>query len=99
MWPCLCALYALCAVGRADVNSRNKRGNTPLMQAAEKGRVTVVQALLDAKADPTLTNPRRLTAREVSSVPVSPGSALARPPPLSGPADSCRQLGWSAGGT
>jgi hypothetical protein len=86
MWPCLCALYALCAVGRADVNSRNKRGNTPLMQAAEKGRVTVVQALLDAKADPTLTNPRRLTAREVSSVPVSPGSALARPPPLSGPA-------------
>ena len=50
----------------ADVNALNKRGNTALMQAAEKGRPEGVQALLDANADPTLTNPRRLTAREVA---------------------------------
>ena len=40
------------------VNSKNKRGNTPLMQAAEKVRRDVVQLLLDANADPTITNPR-----------------------------------------
>ena len=36
----------------ADVNRRHKYGNTPLWEAASHGRVDVVSALLEARADP-----------------------------------------------
>eukprot|EP01047_Picozoa_sp_COSAG01_P085678 COSAG01_NODE_18930_length_1043_cov_0.675847_1_plen_169_part_10 len=57
---------ARCIAEGIGVNTKNKRGNTPLMQAAEKVRRDVVQLLLDAKADPTICNPRKLTAREIA---------------------------------
>ena len=47
------AVAALISHG-ADVNARNKGGETPLMWASFKGHAKVVEALLDAGADKEL---------------------------------------------
>ncbi|MGB8367409.1 MAG: ankyrin repeat domain-containing protein, partial [Candidatus Babeliales bacterium] len=41
---------------KANVNRKNKAGNTPLMVAASKGHDEIVKRLLDANADPLLGN-------------------------------------------
>jgi uncharacterized protein len=48
--------------GRADVNGRDERGNTPLIEAARAGHDDAVQALLVAKADATAKNDAGETA-------------------------------------
>jgi RNA polymerase primary sigma factor len=40
-----------------DVNARDERGATPLMLAAAKGNAAICRLLLDAGADPSLTDP------------------------------------------
>jgi uncharacterized protein len=42
---------ALLTSGKPEVNGRDERGNTPLIEAARNGHNEVVQALLIAKAD------------------------------------------------
>lgn len=42
---------SLLAAGRANVNGKDERGNTPLSEAARLGHNEVVQALLVARAD------------------------------------------------
>jgi ankyrin repeat protein len=46
----------------ADVDLSNKAGETPLMVAAQLGRLDYVQALLDKKADPSAKNHEGNTA-------------------------------------
>lgn len=53
--------------GRADVNSRDERGNTPLIEAARAGHDDVVQALLVAKADASAKNDEGQTALSVAA--------------------------------
>lgn len=40
----------------ADVNKKNSAGETPLHQAATRGRELSVKLLLGAKANPNVTN-------------------------------------------
>jgi ankyrin repeat protein len=40
--------------GGADINVKNKEGNTPLMMATQTGQVEIVKTLLDNGADPNL---------------------------------------------
>jgi len=46
----------------AEVDHRNERGSTPLMQAAYSGDLEVARFLLDAGADPTIKNQHDYTA-------------------------------------
>lgn len=48
--------------GKADINGRDERGNTPLIEAARLGHDDVVQALLVAKADASAKNDDGQTA-------------------------------------
>lgn len=48
--------------GKADVNGKDERGNTPLIEAARAGHNDVVQALLVAKADTSVKNDEGQTA-------------------------------------
>jgi hypothetical protein len=59
-------LEACLRAGEA-VNARNKRQNTPLMLGAVHGHLAAVSSLLEAGADPTMTNNSRLTARELAA--------------------------------
>lgn len=43
--------------GGADVNARNEMGQTPLWQATKKDHKDVITCLLEAKADPSLSEP------------------------------------------
>lgn len=52
----------LLAGGGADVNGRDERGNTPLIEAARAGHDDVVQALLVARADVSAKNDEGQTA-------------------------------------
>ena len=52
----------LLAGGKADVNGKDERGNTPLIEAARAGHDDAVQALLIAKADASVKNDEGQTA-------------------------------------
>ena len=52
----------LLAGGKADVNGRDGRGNTPLIEAARAGHDDVVRALLLARADARAKNDEGQTA-------------------------------------
>ena len=54
--------------GRADVNGRDERGNTPLIEAARMGHDEVVQALLVAKADASAKNEQGQTALALAAL-------------------------------
>ncbi|GAW24367.1 hypothetical protein ANO14919_139510 [Xylariales sp. No.14919] len=45
------AIRMLCQVGRADVNTRNREGRTPLCEATQYGDAATVQCLLELGAD------------------------------------------------
>lgn len=53
---------SLLSGGRADVNGKDERGNTPLIEAARFGHNDAVQALLIAKADVRAKNDEGQTA-------------------------------------
>ena len=57
----------LLAGGKADVNGRDERGNTPLIEAARAGHGDVVRALLVARADAEAKNDEGQTALSVAS--------------------------------
>ncbi|RWA14940.1 hypothetical protein EKO27_g228 [Xylaria grammica] len=48
------AIRILCQVGRADVNTRNREGQTPLCEATQYGDAATVQCLLELGADPNI---------------------------------------------
>lgn len=52
----------------ANVNFVDRNGNTILMGAAFKGFTEVVEALLHAGADPFVTNPKGLTAKDFADM-------------------------------
>lgn len=58
---------SLLAGGRADVNGRDDRGNTPLIEAARAGHDDVVQALLIARADVGAKNDEGQTALSLAA--------------------------------
>ncbi|HEV2863823.1 MAG TPA: ankyrin repeat domain-containing protein [Pyrinomonadaceae bacterium] len=53
--------------GKADVNGRDDRGNTPLIEAARAGHGDVVRALLVARADAAAKNDEGQTAFSVAA--------------------------------
>jgi ankyrin repeat protein len=53
---------SLLITAKADVNGRDERGNTPLIEAARFGHDDVVRALLVAKADARARNSEGKTA-------------------------------------
>ncbi|GAB3254679.1 ankyrin repeat domain-containing protein [Nocardioides dilutus] len=62
------AARALLAAGAA-VDARDRHGNTPLWRAVfdSRGRLETVNVLLEAGADPDLTNSAGTTVRELAS--------------------------------
>lgn len=58
---------SLLASAKADVNGRDERGHTPLIEAARFGHNDVVQALLVAKADVNARNSDGKTALMLAS--------------------------------
>lgn len=48
----------------ADINKKNSAGETPLHQAATRGRELSVKLLLTAKADPNVSNKYSYIKRE-----------------------------------
>jgi ankyrin repeat protein len=53
--------------GKADVNGRDDRGNTPLIEAARAGHDDVVRALLLARADARAKNDEGQTALSLAA--------------------------------
>lgn len=58
---------SLLAGGRADVNGKDERGNTPLIEAARAGHNDVVQTLLIATADVSAKNDEGQTALSLAA--------------------------------
>jgi hypothetical protein len=54
--------------GKADVNGRDERGNTPLIEAARAGHDDVVQAMLVARADVSAKNDQGQTALALAAL-------------------------------
>lgn len=54
--------------GRAEINGRDERGNTPLIEAARAGHDDVVQALLVARADASAKNDEGQTALSLAAL-------------------------------
>lgn len=59
----------LLAQNSNSVNERGSDQSTPLMWAARRGHVDVVRELLNAGADPALTNEQRETAADMAATP------------------------------
>ena len=59
------ALHALIDAG-IDLNQANNEGRTPLMYAAQQGDKEMVESLLSANADPSITTSDNLSAYEVA---------------------------------
>ena len=59
-------MIRLLARHRADLNTQDKKGRTPLHRATYEGRVEAAEALLKAGADPTVLNKRGKTAFEIA---------------------------------
>ena len=57
---------ALLLAANAQVDHQNKKGWTPLVQAAGKGRLEVVTVLLQAKANVNLHTKKRLTPLDIA---------------------------------
>ena len=62
------AVRSLLTGGRADVNGKDERGNTPFIEAARAGHDDVVQALLVAKADTSAKNDEGQTALALATL-------------------------------
>eukprot|EP01010_Urceolus_cornutus_P001272 NODE_1805_length_752_cov_111.834993_g1403_i0.p2 GENE.NODE_1805_length_752_cov_111.834993_g1403_i0~~NODE_1805_length_752_cov_111.834993_g1403_i0.p2 ORF type:complete len:180 (-),score=45.03 NODE_1805_length_752_cov_111.834993_g1403_i0:117-656(-) len=82
------SLHAACTEGQhkrvrnlvekgADVNALDAAGNTPIICAAEEGRLNVVKLLLELKADTSHTTPDGRTAQSVAAVQPN-GAAIIR---------------------
>jgi ankyrin repeat protein len=62
------AVKSLLAGGKADVNGRDERGNTPLIEAARSGHDDAVRALLVARADAQAKNDEGQTALSLAAL-------------------------------
>lgn len=62
------AVRTLLAGGKADVNGRDERGNTPLIEAARAGHDDAVRALLVARADARAKNDEGQTALSLAAL-------------------------------
>ena len=59
-------IAALLLAANAQVDHQNKKGFTPLVEAAESGRIEVVTVLLQAKADVNHCTKKRLTPLDIA---------------------------------
>ena len=59
-------IAALLLAANAQVDHQNKKGFTPLVEAAESGRLEVVTVLLQAKADVNHCTKKRLTPLDIA---------------------------------
>jgi hypothetical protein len=59
-------IFELLIDAGADINAQAKQKTTPLMAAANLGRVEIVKVLLDKGADPTVVNNKEMTALDLA---------------------------------
>lgn len=59
-------LLELCIAHNADINIRDKHGNTPLTYAVMEGKCEIVQKLLEYGADPSIANHNHLNPVQLS---------------------------------